>query len=83
MVLSRIVLNMTKPSRTDHAVSWEEYARAIHLVLNGFGKGIDVDFLSRNLVGVGHSMGASGLSVLAFPFCVVQSVDPSSVTLVF
>ncbi|KAH9988119.1 Alpha/beta hydrolase family-domain-containing protein [Russula compacta] len=41
--------------------SWEEYARAIHLILNGFGKGIDVDFNSRNLVGVGHSMGASAI----------------------
>jgi hypothetical protein len=30
-----------------------------------------VDFMSRNLVGVGHSMGASALSVLAFPFCVM------------
>lgn len=46
-----------------HPVSWEEYARAIHLVLNGLGKGIDVDFKSRNLVGVGHSMGASAMSV--------------------
>ncbi|KAI0301277.1 Alpha/beta hydrolase fold-1 [Russula brevipes] len=41
--------------------SWEEYARAIHFVLNGFGKGIDVDFKSRNLVGVGHSMGVSAI----------------------
>ena len=46
-----------------HPVSWEEYARAVHLVLNGLGKGINVDFKSRNLVGVGHSMGASALSV--------------------
>lgn len=59
---------VSKRSWTDHTVSsWEEYARAIHLVLNGLGKGIDVDFMSRNLVGVGHSMGASALSVLAFP----------------
>lgn len=58
---------VSKPSWTDHTVSWEEYARAIHLVLNGLGKGIGVDFKSRNLVGVGHSMGASALSVLAFP----------------
>jgi hypothetical protein len=41
----------------------EEYARAVHLVLSGLGKGINVDFKSRNLVGVGHSMGASALSV--------------------
>ncbi|KAI0299402.1 Alpha/beta hydrolase fold-1 [Multifurca ochricompacta] len=41
--------------------SWEEYARAIHLVLNGFGKGIDVDFRSRNLVGIGHSMGSTAI----------------------
>ncbi|KAF8257766.1 Alpha/beta hydrolase fold-1 [Lactarius quietus] len=43
------------------AFSWDEYARAVHLVLNGLGKGIDVDFKSRNLVGVGHSMGASAI----------------------
>ncbi|KAI9438247.1 Alpha/beta hydrolase fold-1 [Lactarius indigo] len=50
--------------------SWEEYARAVHLVLNGLGKGINVDFKSRNLVGVGHSMGMSAI-VLArtmYPF---------------
>jgi uncharacterized alpha/beta hydrolase family protein len=46
-----------------HPVSWEEYARAMHLVLNGLGKGINVDFKSRNLVGIGHSMGASAMSV--------------------
>ena len=62
------LIRVSKPSWTDHTVSWEEYARAIHLVLNGFGKGIDVDFMSRNLVGVGHSMGSSALSALAFPF---------------
>ena len=59
---------VSKPLRMDHTVSWEEYARAIHLVLNGLGNGIDVDFMSRNLVGVGHSMGASALSVLEFRF---------------
>ncbi|TFY73930.1 hypothetical protein EWM64_g10083 [Hericium alpestre] len=37
---------------------WADYARAVHLVLTGFGKGIDVDFRSRRLVAVGHSMGA-------------------------
>ena len=46
-----------------HSVSWEEYARAMHLVLNGLGKGIDVGFKSRNLVGVGHSMGACAVLV--------------------
>ena len=52
-------------------VSWGEYARALHLVLSGFGKGIDVDFGSRNLVGIGHSMGASAMSALAFSVCVI------------
>ncbi|KAH8990763.1 Alpha/beta hydrolase fold-1 [Lactarius akahatsu] len=52
------------------AFSWEEYARAVHLVLNGLGKGINVDFKSRNLVGVGHSMGASAivLTRTIYPF---------------
>ena len=44
----------------------------MHLIINGFGKGIDVDFRSRNLVGVGHSMGASAMSALAFSVCVIR-----------
>ncbi|KAL7284566.1 hypothetical protein ACG7TL_001858 [Trametes sanguinea] len=40
---------------------WEEYARAVHLFLAGLGKGVDVDFSSRKLVGIGHSMGASAI----------------------
>ncbi|KAI0252840.1 Alpha/beta hydrolase fold-1 [Lactifluus subvellereus] len=50
--------------------SWEEYARAIHLILNGFGKGIGIDFRSRNLVGVGHSMGTTAiiLTRTMYPF---------------
>ena len=62
---------MCKHPWTAHTVSWAEYARAIHLILNGFGKGIDVDFMSRNLVGVGHSMGASAMSALALSVCVI------------
>jgi hypothetical protein len=57
-----------KPLWAHHIVSWEEYARAIHLVLNGFGKGINVDFKSRNLVGVGHSMGVSAMSAPPPPY---------------
>ncbi|KAG6853401.1 hypothetical protein C0991_004734 [Blastosporella zonata] len=37
---------------------WEEYARAIYMFLTGFGTGVDVDFSTRRLVGIGHSMGA-------------------------
>lgn len=37
---------------------WDDWTRAIHLVLGGYGSGIDVDFRKRNLVAVGHSMGA-------------------------
>ena len=43
-------------------VGWEEYTRAIHLFLSGFGKGLEgVDFSKHKLVGVGHSMGAVSL----------------------
>jgi len=41
--------------------NWEEYARAVHILLSGLGKGVNVDFSTRNLVGVGHSMGAVAL----------------------
>ncbi|KAI0051512.1 alpha/beta-hydrolase [Auriscalpium vulgare] len=44
--------------RKSSEFSWDEYATIIHLVLTGQGKGIDVDFRTRKLVGVGHSMGA-------------------------
>lgn len=73
MALSRVVAQhkSAKSSLTDNTVTWAEYARVIHLILNGFGKGIDVDFMSRNLVGVGHSMGASAMSALAFSVCVI------------
>lgn len=37
---------------------WAEYSRAIHIFLAGLGTGVDVDFSKRNLVGIGHSMGA-------------------------
>ncbi|KAJ3554135.1 hypothetical protein NM688_g3260 [Phlebia brevispora] len=44
--------------------AWEEYARSIHAFLTGLGKGVDIDFFSRNLVGVGHSMGAIALMLV-------------------
>ena len=42
-------------------VSWEEYARSVHLFLSGLYPGVDVDFTKRNLVGIGHSMGCIAL----------------------
>lgn len=42
-------------------VSWEEYARSVHSFLAGLGKGIPVDFSTRSLVGIGHSMGGVAL----------------------
>ncbi|KAI0943283.1 hypothetical protein AcW1_002487 [Taiwanofungus camphoratus] len=47
--------------------SWEEYARAVHIFLTGLGTGVDINFSQRNLVGVGHSMGAAAL-ILAGTF---------------
>ncbi|EPQ53626.1 alpha/beta-hydrolase [Gloeophyllum trabeum ATCC 11539] len=39
--------------------SWEsQYAKVLHRILNGLGKGVPVDFSSRRLVAIGHSMGA-------------------------
>jgi len=43
----------------DPVFGWEEYARVIHAFLTGFGTGVDIDFCSRKLVGIGHSMGAA------------------------
>jgi hypothetical protein len=72
--LRRYYSKVRNPARAKRTVSWEEYARAIHLILNGFGKGIDTDFKSRNLVGVGHSMGTAAMSALnIIPLC-----DPST-----
>ncbi|PFH48514.1 hypothetical protein AMATHDRAFT_149724 [Amanita thiersii Skay4041] len=45
----------------DGVFGWEEYARCIHAFLAGLGKGVDIDFPSRKLVGIGHSMGAISL----------------------
>lgn len=45
----------------ENIFQWEDYARSIHSFLSGFGTGVDVDFKSRNLVGIGHSMGAVSL----------------------
>ncbi|KAF8878111.1 Alpha/beta hydrolase fold-1 [Infundibulicybe gibba] len=42
---------------------WEEYARSLHLLLAGLGTGIDVDFSTRKLVAIGHSMGAISLAL--------------------
>ncbi|CDO78052.1 hypothetical protein BN946_scf184616.g1 [Trametes cinnabarina] len=60
---------------------WEEYARAVHLFLAGLGKGVDVDFSSRKLVGIGHSMGATAIMLAQtyhplLPYLSVVLVDP-------
>ncbi|EIW53569.1 uncharacterized protein TRAVEDRAFT_133959 [Trametes versicolor FP-101664 SS1] len=60
---------------------WEEYARAVHVLLAGLGTGVDVDFSTRKLVGVGHSMGATGIILSqtyqpALPFVATILVDP-------
>ncbi|KAG6867691.1 hypothetical protein C0993_012326 [Termitomyces sp. T159_Od127] len=65
---------------------WEEYARAIHTFLTGFGTGVDVDFSTRRLVGIGHSMGAvclllslgysSNLKFESLIFCELMSMNP-------
>ncbi|KAI0654112.1 alpha/beta-hydrolase [Cubamyces menziesii] len=59
----------------------EEYARAVHLFLAGLGKGVDVDFSSRKLVGIGHSMGATAIILShtyqpPLPYVSVVLVDP-------
>jgi pimeloyl-ACP methyl ester carboxylesterase len=63
-----------RPSRANTKlrgkVSWENYSRAIHLILTGRGAFTDgknqpvkVDFTGRRLIGVGHSMGGVSLYV--------------------
>ncbi|KAI0797268.1 Alpha/beta hydrolase fold-1 [Irpex lacteus] len=58
---------------------WQEYARSIHAVLTNLGNGINVDFRSRKLVGVGHSMGAVSI-ILADTF--MPEIKFSSIILV-
>ncbi|KAI0329983.1 hypothetical protein GY45DRAFT_1324220 [Cubamyces sp. BRFM 1775] len=60
---------------------WEEYARAVHLFLAGLGKGVDVDFSTRKLVGIGHSMGATAIILSQtyqppLPYVSVILIDP-------
>ncbi|KAF8452385.1 Alpha/beta hydrolase family-domain-containing protein [Boletus edulis BED1] len=61
--------------------SWEDYARCVHAFLAGLGSGVDVDFSKRNLVAVGHSMGATAaiLSTTFFPsikFSSMHLIEP-------
>ena len=49
-------------------VSWENYSRAIHLILMGLGtfsdgenRPVQLDFTNRRLIGIGHSLGAVSL----------------------
>ncbi|KAJ6597532.1 Alpha/beta hydrolase fold-1 [Mycena vulgaris] len=37
---------------------WQEYARGLHAFLSGLGTGVDVDFSTRRLILIGHSMSA-------------------------
>ncbi|GLB40016.1 putative alpha/beta hydrolase family protein [Lyophyllum shimeji] len=60
----------------DQVFAWEDYGRSIHAFLTGFGTGLDVDFSTRRLVGIGHSMGSTAL-VLAHgytPFIQFESL---------
>ena len=59
-------------------VPWGEYARSVHDFLTGQGKGIPVDFSSRKLVGIGHSMGAVALYVLSPLSTQIPFTHPSS-----
>jgi len=53
-------------------VSWENYSRVTHLILTGLGAFSDgknqpvrVDFTTKRLIGIGHSMG--GVSLYVYP----------------
>lgn len=45
------------------AVAWDHYGRSLQLLLNNLDSGLPVDFRTRNVVGIGHSMGAVALYV--------------------
>ncbi|KAI0772763.1 hypothetical protein BD413DRAFT_33589 [Trametes elegans] len=60
----------------------EEYARAVHLCLAGLGRGVDVDFSSRKLVGVGNCLGCIALVLSqtyqpALPYVSMILVEPA------
>ena len=44
-------------------VAWEEYARSLHAFLARLGTGVEVDFGSRRLIGIGHSIGTTATYV--------------------
>jgi len=76
-------LNMAllKTGAYDFTFSWENYSRAINLVLAGQGiltdgknRPIKLDFASKRLIGIGHSMGAVSL-ILAHAFYPVVEFD--------
>ncbi|KAJ7643228.1 Alpha/beta hydrolase fold-1 [Mycena rosella] len=46
---------------------WQEYARGLHAFLAGLGTGVDVDFRTRRLVLVGHSMSCPAI-ILALTY---------------
>lgn len=59
---------LLKTGAYDSTFGWENYSRAINLILTGLGTFTDcrnrparVDFASRRLIGIGHSMGAVSL----------------------
>lgn len=68
-ILNDHLLTQAMDWRPEFSLTWEDNARSVHMFLSGLGTGVDVDFRSRRLVLVGHSLGAAVivLSTTHFP----------------
>ncbi|KAF8954108.1 Alpha/beta hydrolase fold-1 [Flammula alnicola] len=73
---------LTEPGFQDCLFSCERYAHAVHRFLSaGLNHGARVDFRSRNLVGIGHSLGGNAILMLqqiqpVFTFSTLVIVEP-------
>ncbi|KAH7912290.1 Alpha/beta hydrolase fold-1 [Hygrophoropsis aurantiaca] len=45
----------------DNVFSWETYGRAVHAFLSGHGSRTDSYFRGHNIIGIGHSLGATAV----------------------
>ncbi|GJE88943.1 alpha/beta hydrolase [Phanerochaete sordida] len=80
-ILNDHLLTSAMDWRPESSWCWENSARCTHMFLSGLGHGVDVDFRTRRLVVVGHSLGGitSVLSTVYYPrvdFAAMLLIEP-------